>query len=411
MNIAIIGGGAAGMMAAATLVEMYPHTHKVFLIERNSLLGNKVLISGGGRCNVTTGIHDKQILLKKYPRGAQFLRSAFYDFPPEAVYEWFEDHGVPLKIEKDMRVFPKSNDGKDVVGVFQNIFKSRDAHVLFRRKVEAISKSKEKFTITFLEHPPLEVDRVIIATGGQAFRHTGSMGDGYTFAEMLGHSTTPLAPSLSSFLAEGDFFPSLAGISFQRAGFELKGKDKYAFEGPFIFTHKGVSGPAIFALSSMSAFEAYSKLAPMFLHIDFLVDKPHEQVEEELFAYQREHHKRSLFSLLREYLPEALAEVYLKHTAMDGMKILAEVPKKGIRELGLLLKRFPLSIVGRGEGEEFVTAGGVDIHEVDKNTMESKICPGLFFAGEVMNVDGFTGGFNLQASWATGRLAGKSAGR
>ena len=405
MNIAIIGAGAAGMMAAATLAEESKGACTVFLIERNSLLGNKVLISGGGRCNVTTGVTQMDILMKKYPRGATFLRTALYSFPPRHVYEWFEHHGVPLKIEEDARVFPVSNNGKDIVTVFDRIFKKYEVSVLFRRKVTCIEKQEHAFCISFQEHPDLKVDKVLIATGGQAFRHTGSTGDGYTFAEQLGHHITPLAPSLNALVLQEEFLPHLAGISFQNVRFELLGKKIYTMEGACVFTHKGISGPAVFALSSMSCYEQYSKETPLQLRIDYIPEKSFSSLEEEILLYQKTHHKRAFFSLLREYVPQALAEMICIRLAMDGKKILAEVPKKKMMQLVNALKQSSFPVIGRGEGEEFVTAGGVDIHDIHKKTMESKICPGLFFAGEIMDIDGFTGGFNLQASWATGRLA------
>lgn len=419
MKIAIIGGGAAGMMSAATILEKNISNVEVFLIEKNSLLGNKVLISGGGRCNVTTGIRDMKVLLTKYPRGANFLRTALYNFAPEKVFDWFQGHGVPLKIEKDLRVFPKSDNGKDIVGVFEEIFRRKKAQILFKRSVEKIeiiaqsSVEKEavspQFKISFKDHDDLTVDKVILSTGGQAYRHTGSTGDGYTFAEQLGHKISMLAPSLSSFITDEKWPATIAGVSFQRAGFYIKGEKNYEFVGPFVFTHKGISGPAIFAMSALSAFEKYDKNTPMKLMLDLVPDISHEKLEEQVNIYIKNNHKKTFLTTLHEYIPWSLAEVFCDVLEMDTAKINAEIPKKTLHKAVELLKRCPLSVVGRGAGDEFVTAGGVDLSEIDSKTMESKICKGLYFAGEIMNIDGFTGGFNLQASWATGRLAGENA--
>ncbi|MFN7160872.1 MAG: NAD(P)/FAD-dependent oxidoreductase [Candidatus Gracilibacteria bacterium] len=409
MKIAIIGGGAAGMMTAATILERNTSNVEVFLIEKNSLLGNKVIISGGGRCNVTTGIRDMKVLLTKYPRGTNFLRTALYNFPPEKVYNWFQGHGVPLKIEKDLRVFPKSDNGKDIVGVFEDMFKKKKAQILFKRNVVSISHIDNKFTITFKDHDDLVVDKVVLATGGQAYRHTGSTGDGYTFAEQLGHKISMLAPSLSSFVTEEKWTAKVAGVSFQRAGFYIRGEKNYEFVGPFVFTHKGISGPAIFAMSALSAFEKYDKAHPMKLMLDVLPDISHEELEKKLTEYVKNNHKKTILTTLHEYVPWSLAEIFCELLEISPEKMNAEIPKKTLHKTIELLKRCPFSVIGRGAGDEFVTAGGVDLAEIDSKTMESKICPGLYFAGEIMNIDGFTGGFNLQASWATGRLAGEHA--
>jgi len=411
MNIAIIGGGAAGMMAASRIVELSGNTHTVHLFEKNVRIGSKVLISGGGRCNVTTGIQDMQLLQTKYPRGARFLKHALYSFSPKDVYGWFEKQGVPLKIEKDLRVFPRSDEGKDVVHVFEKLFAKYKVQVHFKHVLKEITSQNGQFMLHFQGYPQMKVDKVIIATGGQAFRHTGSTGDGYAFAESLGHHITTLAPSLSSFVVDAPWVKEVAGVSFQRAIFSIKGEKNYEFAGPFIFTHKGVSGPAIFAMSALSAFEQYDQEHPMSLFVDMLPDVTFETLTADIFSYQKEHHKRTMVTLLKEYVPASLAEIFCNLLEIPTTCILAEVSKKNLLKAINLLKRHKFSVIGRGAGDEFVTAGGVDLSEIDPKTMESKCTPGLFFAGEVMNIDGFTGGFNLQASWATGRCAGESSVR
>lgn len=401
-RIAIVGGGAAGLMAAATILETAPDA-ELFLVERNDGLGKKVIISGGGRCNVTTGIQDVRTVLTKYPRGGKFLSKAMYRFPPADVYEWFESRGVPLKIEEDLRVFPQSDQGKDIVGVFIKLFRASNVHVLLKHSVDTIEKYDEIFRLRMKDGSDLDVDRVVLTTGGQAYRHTGSTGDGYAFAMGLGHSITQLAPSLNAFYARENWPAEVSGLSFEKAEFRARGKK---FIGPFLFTHKGVSGPAVFALSSQVAFEYYDMHEPLQLDIDLFPD----ETRDELFARVEQAivqgGYKSTLNILATMMPKSLAEIMLDLLHLDGSLHAVEIGKKNFQRIVEWLKGIPLEIVGRGAGDEFVTAGGVTLDEVDATTLESRICPGLYFAGEILDVDGYTGGFNLQASWATGRSAG-----
>lgn len=408
MKIAIIGGGAAGLMAAAAVHECNPEA-EVFLIEKNNGLGKKVIISGGGRCNVTTGLRDRRAVLSKYPRGGKFLNSAMYRFPPEAVYAWFEEHGVPLKIEEDLRAFPQSNDGHDIVGAFERLFAKSNIRVLLNRHVIAVERADTGYVLIFKDGERLTVDRVILTTGGQAFRHTGSTGDGYAFAEALGHTITPLAPSLNSFFTREAWPKDVSGLSFEKARLHTRLKKTPEFTGPFLFTHRGVSGPAVFALSSLVAFETYDAARPMPLLIDIFCDLSEDELLKKLETLLHAHAKKLLGTILDFMISKSLAEVLCQELGLDEHMKAAEVSKKDKRRIVTWLKSIPLTVIARGAGDEFVTAGGIALSEVDPRTMESHISPGLYFAGEVLDVDGFTGGFNLQASWATGRLAGESA--
>ncbi len=408
MKIGIIGAGAAGMMAAATIVEQYPG-HKVVLIEKNALLGRKVIISGGGRCNVTTGVQDVRTVLTKYMRGSKFLTSAMYNFPPEQVYQWFKNHGVPLKTEDDMRVFPQSNNGKDVVGVFDNIFEEHNVDVRKGESVTSVNKMAKKFQLTLKDGKSIDVDALILTTGGQAYRYTGSTGDGYQFAEALGHSITDLAASLNSFLLQEQWPKELSGVSFDHIKMSIPSNKKYVATGPIVFTHKGISGPAVFALSAQIAFEQYSKDTPLEMHIDFVPDSSIQDVRKILDDKIRNQPKQLLFNLLRIWLPKSVLSELLKECAISSDIVNASVSNDMRKAITSWLKECSVRIIGRGSGSEFVTAGGVDTNEIDSGTMGSKICPGLYFAGEIMNIDGVTGGFNLQAAWATGNLAGASA--
>ncbi|MHB8831237.1 MAG: BaiN/RdsA family NAD(P)/FAD-dependent oxidoreductase [Patescibacteria group bacterium] len=406
MKTAIIGGGAAGLMSAATLLEANPKA-EIFIIDKNDSLGKKVIISGGGRCNVTTGIQDIKVVLTKYPRGGKFLISAMHKFSPSDVYQWFESHGVPLKVEADSRVFPRSNDGHDVVGVFEKLFKKSDVKLVLNTQVSNIKKIGKSFEVELKDKSPLLVDKVILTTGGQAYRQTGSTGDGYAFATSLGHTITELAPSLSALFTQETWPAKVAGLSFQAA--ELHVKPSHSTIGPLLFTHKGISGPAVFALSSLVAFEKFDAKHPLEIAVDLFPDKQVTDLTSSIEAIKLANPRKSWLNVLAEFVPKSLAEVICLELKIDGEKKSHDVSKKDLARCMDWLKGVPLHIISRSAGEEFVTAGGVNLKEVDPTTMQSKICPGLYFAGEILDIDGFTGGFNLQASWATGHLAGTSA--
>ncbi|MCX6780005.1 MAG: aminoacetone oxidase family FAD-binding enzyme [Candidatus Magasanikbacteria bacterium] len=409
MRIAIIGAGAAGMMAAATINEESPES-KVFLIEKNDGLGKKVIISGGGRCNVTTGITDLKIVTRKYPRGEKFLMSSMHRFSPQDVRTWFESHGVPLKCEEDLRVFPISNDGRDVVRAFENIFADSNTNILKRCAVQKIERNtaNTSFVIHIKDQPEIEAEIVVLSLGGQAYRHTGSTGDGYTLAESLGHHITPLAASLNSFITTETWPATLSGVSFEHATITAELEKEYSFTGPFLFTHRGISGPAVFAMSSIIAFEDYNPQNSLQIFIDLLPDIKTDDLFIQIQNTIKENLKKSFKTILHSYAPRSVIEVIEKEFSLRLEKKSAEISKKEIQAVIAKLKRLPVHAVGRGAGDEFVTAGGVKLEEVNPSTMESLICPNLYFAGEILAIDGFTGGFNLQAAWATGHAAGES---
>lgn len=409
-KIAIIGGGAAGMMAAARISELAPDA-TVVLFEKNPALGSKVVLSGGGRCNVTTGIQDVREVLKRYTRGSKFLTNAMWGFPPAAVYSWFEEHGVPLKTEPDMRVFPQSNDGADVVGVFERLFDGAGADVRLETAVQSVARMEspsDGFSIE-VGGKKERVDAVILTTGGKAYRHTGSTGDGYSFAEALGHSLTPLAASLNSFVLDEDWIQKVPGVSFADITLTAVENPQHTARGPIVCTHTGISGPAVFALSAQIAFEEYSKESPLALQIDWLPSEPEQTIRAKIDIACEKSPKKLLTRLLQEWLPKSMAAQLLQAAGIDEDILLAALSKPMRTQVVQQLKRSLVHIVGRAAGSEFVTAGGVDTAEIDPGTMQSRIVPGLFFGGEIMNVDGVTGGFNLQAAWAAGQLAGESA--
>lgn len=407
-RIGIIGGGAAGLMAAATLIQAQADC-EIFIFDKNNHLGAKVIISGGGRCNITTGVRNPQKLLKNYTRGAEFLKAALSKFNPEQVYNWFEENGVPLKMQDDQRAFPVSDDGKDVVGVFERMFAQSDCNVMLNADVQSVTKESEVFYINVQQEGTdrtYECDYVVLATGGNAYKHTGSSGDGYTFAKSLGHTITQLGPSLSSFMAKEKWPKALSGLALPNA--KLKW-GKIETSGPFLFTHFGISGPVTFALSSQMAFETIDEKHPAQILIIPNANKTYEQWDEMLIKLFQQNHKKAIKNILGMGFPSRLVHLLLQKAHIHENKTGGEISKTERKELAKLLGfGLEVTLIQRRPGDEFVTAGGVDTAEINKQTMESLICENLYFGGEVMNVDGVTGGFNLQSSWATGRLAGKA---
>jgi len=401
-SIAIIGGGAAGMMAAAALIESGKDCD-IHIFDVNKNLGVKVLISGGGRCNVTTGLRDPHLLKNQYTRGATFLKAALSKLTPKGTYDWFEKYGVPLKIEDDLRVFPQSNDGKDVVEIFEKMFAQHDVKIHFQSRVTDITKKEDQFEIITKNQSKI-VDYVVIATGGNAYRKTGSTGDGYHFAESLGHTITQLGPSLNSFFVSEEWPKQLSGIALPNAKLTCK---KINAEGPFLFTHFGISGPVTFALSSHLTFEPIGNDNPCKIKLH-----PNTNVSDWktiLTAAIKTDGKKFIKTILNEYLPKRFTQSLLSQCEITQDTQLADIPTTKRKKLiELLTKGLPLTLTQRRPGDEFVTAGGVNTDEINPQTMESLITPGLYFTGEVMNIDAVTGGFNLQSSWATGQLAGKS---
>lgn len=393
-QVAIIGAGASGLMALATLLEGSKNI-KISLIEKNKSIGNKILLTGGGRCNLTTGIFDVKEVLKKYPRGSNFIKYAMHQFSPKYFFDWFEKKGVKLKVESDLRVFPVSNKSADVVSIFEKKISSPNVVKIFSESITDIRKNKDKFLISFKDNKDIEVDKLLLSTG--------SSPDGYKFAKNLGHTITKLSPSLYGFSVKESFIKDLAGVSFKNVKIKLISSKEYNYRGPFLFTHKGVSGPCVLALSSLSAHE---DIKNALLYIDFFPEKNYEILSTEFQKLISLNIKKDFSTVLSKFIPKSLAEIFLNILSIN--KKCCEMSKKDINKTIELLKNFKLSLIGKIKGEEFVMAGGVSLNEIDSKTMESKICPGLYFAGEILDVDGFTGGFNLQAAWATGRVAGEN---
>jgi predicted Rossmann fold flavoprotein len=368
MKISIIGGGAAGMMAGVSAIESDPSA-QITIYDKNAALGRKLVLTGGGRCNITTAITDPRELLKNYPRGARWLKFAMYEFGPEAVYQWFEAHGIKLKTE-GLRVFPVSENGEEIVTMFLRILKKHKAIINYETEVKNLDD--------------LDADKIIITTGGKD-------GGGYELARSCGHTIVPLAPTLTSLTTEP---LDLSGVSIEQARLKLLGHE---FEGPFLFTHTGITGPAVFAISAYTAYENLKSGATLF--VDFVPELNREQILNEIQSDP----KGTLMKVMAKFVPKSLAKLLI----VDDSKSINETSKKEIDQTIENLKNFKIQVTGRTPGREIVTAGGVDLSEVDPQTMQSKLNPKCYFAGELLDIDGFTGGFNLQSAWATGVIAGR----
>lgn len=447
-TIAIIWAGAAWLMTAATILENTEHQkYHIHIFEKNKTPGNKVIISWGGRCNVTTSITDKKILASKYTRGWDFIRKAMGKFGPQKVYDWFESHGVPLKVQEDLRVFPVSDDGYDVVDAFECIFaKYRDRVTLhYSEGVSSVISSGENLYPWFSEsrNPALigqdfsasstieidglrskwqiqkehkekqysittpkwsyTADVVIVTTGGSAYSHTGSTGDGYAFARALGHTITPLGPSLSSFLTREKWTHELSGLAFPEARIG-------DLTWPILLTHFGISGPLSFMYSSEIAWEKLGSNSPKIIYLAPVADMDTPTWESFLKDQFAEHPKKLITSILADKLPRRFVDGFVdEHFPLIRETYAASISKKDRAHIAeLLWKWIPITLIERRPGDEFVTAGGVNTDEIDPETMESKIQKNLYFAGEVLNVDGYTGGFSLQICWASGYVAGRA---
>lgn len=401
-TITIIGAWAAGIMTAATILEWCLEGYHIHLFDKNQLSWRKVALSGWGRCNLTTGIDDKKMLLSKYTRGSAFIKKVLGRFSPERCRIWFESHGLVLKIEEDNRVFPFSDDWEDVVDVFEYIFaKYRDNISLHYGEGVSVVNFQEKYLITTTKRV-YESDILVITTGWNAYSKTGSSGDGYAFAKTLWHAITTLGPSLSSFLTKDTWTHTLSGLRLEDAKI-----GDYVWS--LLFTHFGISGPLAFMVSSELAWEDISKeksrsiwLIPIASMDSLLWD-----------AFLREqfslHPKKILQNILSEKLPRRFVEAFITEFFPEIQTTFASSISREQREKIVLLlgKWIPLTLMERRPWDEFVTAGWVDTDEVNPETLESRIQKNLYFAGEVLNVDAVTGGFNLQACWAGWYAVGK----
>ena len=397
----VIGGGPAGMFAAITAAEQ---GKKVLLLEKNHRLGKKLLITGKGRCNVTNHCTGQEVL-QNTPRNGRFLFSAMAAFPPEKTYAFFESHGCPLKVERGNRVFPVSDRSQSVLDCLQD--ELRRLHVTVREeRVTEILTAEGRVTGVRTDRGSHEAGWVILATGGVSYPATGSTGDGYRMAEALGHTIVPQEGSLVPLEAEEDC-KQMQGLSLRNVGVKLlsaKGKVLYQDFGELLFTHFGVSGPTVLSASCHMKGDGCRLLLDLKPALDEA--KLDARILRDLEMYQN----RAMENALTDLLPRSMIPVVLRRLEIAPDMQANSLTKQKRRALVELLKAFPVEILGkRPVSEAIITSGGVKVSEINPKTMESKLVPGLYFAGEIIDCDAYTGGFNLQIAWATAYAAAGSA--
>ena len=397
----VIGGGPAGMFAAITAAEQ---GKKVLLLEKNHRLGKKLVITGKGRCNVTNHCTGQEVL-QNTPRNGRFLFSAMAAFPPEKTYAFFESHGCPLKVERGNRVFPVSDRSQSVLDCLQN--ELRRLHVtVSEERVTEILTAEGRVTGVRTDRGSHEAGWVILATGGVSYPATGSTGDGYRMAEALGHTIVPQEGSLVPLEAEEDC-KQMQGLSLRNVGVKLlgaKGKVLYQDFGELLFTHFGVSGPTVLSASCHMKGEGCRLLLDLKPALDEA--KLDARILRDLEMYQN----RAMENALTDLLPRSMIPVVLRRLEIAPDMQANSLTKQKRRALVELLKAFPVEILGkRPVSEAIITSGGVKVSEINPKTMESKLVPGLYFAGEIIDCDAYTGGFNLQIAWATAYAAAYAA--
>ena len=399
----VIGGGPAGMFAAITAAQQ---GSQVLLLEKNDRLGKKLLITGKGRCNVTNDCTDQEVL-QNVPRNARFLYSAMAAFPPEKTKTFFESNGCPLKTERGNRVFPVSDKSQSVLDSLKDALRKNRVTVKSAR-VKEILTMDGKVTGVKTQEGILKADWVILATGGASYPATGSTGDGYAMAEALGHTVIEPQGSLVPLETAGTDCQAMQGLSLRNVGVKLlnaKGKVLYKDFGELLFTHFGISGPTV--LSASCHLKGESCRLVIDLKPALEENKLDERILRDLDLYQN----RSMENALTDLLPRSMIPVVLRRLEIDPSMQANSLTRAKRRALVELLKGFSLEITGkRPVAEAIITSGGIKVNQIDPKTMESKLVKGLYFAGEIIDCDAYTGGFNLQIAWATAYAAGMAAG-
>ena len=406
-NVIIVGGGAAGMMAAIFAARS---GKQVTLLEQNEKLGKKLFITGKGRCNFTNAC-DTEDLFQNVVSNPKFLYSAFYTFSNQMVMDFFEEIGLPYKVERGNRVFPVSDHSSDVIKALECEMKRKNVKILLNTKVKSLIIDDSVCRGVILQGgKKLLADSVIIATGGVSYPRTGACRDGYEFAKNAGHSIVNVQPSLVPFELSDDCCRELMGISLKNVSATIyaDGKKVYTDFGEMLFTHFGVSGPIMIKASAYIHKFLDKKLS---LSIDLKPALDEKQLDERILKDFKIFQNKQLKNSLDKLLLRSLIPVVLDKSGLDGEKKVNELTKEERKVLGQTIKNLSFEITGlRGWDEAIVTKGGIKVKEIDPGTMESKITSGLYFAGEVLDLDALTGGFNLQIAWSTGYLAGMNCG-
>ncbi|EAW35767.1 NAD(P)/FAD-dependent oxidoreductase [Lyngbya sp. PCC 8106] len=405
IKVVVIGGGAAGFFGAISCANTHPHA-EVILLEAGQQLLAKVRISGGGRCNVTHACFEPSQFVQNYPRGGKALRGAFSRFQAKDTVEWFTQKGVTLKTEEDGRMFPITDNSETIVNCLIDAAKQAGVQIKTQARVTDIKvkqDDKSRFKITLKSGEILTADRLLLATGSNP--------SGYHWAEQLGHKIIPPVPSLFTFNINDERLKDLAGVSVNHTKIKLP-KAKLEQTGPLLVTHWGLSGPAVLKLSAWGARFLQDCRYQTSLIINWLPQSNPEVLREELLAVKSQLPQRVISASCPVMIPRRLWKQLTLAVGIDEQKRWGEVSNKVINQLIPELTQGEYKINGKGVfKEEFVTCGGVSLKEVNFKTMESRCCPNLYFAGEILDIDGVTGGFNFQSAWTTGWLAGQAMGK
>ena len=404
-HVIVIGGGAAGCMAALSAAQKGA---SVTLMERNQKLGRKLYITGKGRCNVTNDSPAAEVL-QNIPHNSRFLTSAVTRFPPEAVKAFFEGLGVPLKTERGNRVFPQSDRAADIIDALLRALRRAGVSIV-QDRAEALRRDGGVLLGVEGEHGFYPGGAAVVATGGMSYPLTGSTGDGYELARALGHTVIPPKPSLVPLVAEQGFCAQMQGLSLRNVAIQVRnGKKKtvYSGQGELLFTHFGLSGPLILSASAhMRDFEREH----YFINLDLKPALDEEKLDRRLLRELEENANRDFHNVLEGLAPRLMVPVLVELTGIPAEEKAHSVTRAQRRRLLETLKCLRVDIRGpRPVEEAIVTSGGVKVSEINPSTMESKLAPGVYFAGEVLDADAYTGGFNLQIAWSTGRAAGEAA--
>lgn len=404
-TVAVIGGGAAGMMAA---YKAACEGAKVTLFEKNEKLGKKIYITGKGRCNVTNGCEDEDFF-KNLVSNSKFLYSAYYGFNNSMLMELIESAGCPLKVERGNRVFPVSDHSSDIIAALTKLVKKANVNILLNTNVKTVSPG----SLLTDDGKKYNYDAIVIATGGISYVSTGSTGDGYRFAENIGHSVVNPHGALVPLVTEGNIAKELQGLSLKNVRATLytaSGKKKviYSDLGEMLFTHFGVSGPLMLTASSYYVKKYSGEKAE--LSVDLKPALDHKTLDERILRDFADNMNKSFKNSLDKLLPAKMIPVIISLSGIDPEKKVNLISREERLRLVELLKDFKLIVSGpSNDNEAIITQGGINVKEVNPSTMESKLVPGIYFAGEVLDVDALTGGFNLQIAFSTGYLAGESA--
>ena len=394
-DLCIIGGGPAGMMAGVIASK---RGKRVVLIEKNNELGNKLLLTGGGRCNLTNKEFNKKKFVSRFGKQGDFLLSSLSFFGPEETMHFFTQNGLDLKFE-DIKVYPKSDNSKDVLNFFKKELKENNVKILINSEVsDFIFKDKEIEKVLLKNNTEILASNFLIATGGKAYPQTGSTGDGYSFAKKMGHKVTELKPALTSIEIKEKWGTILKGLSLEKIGIKLNNEKQII--GDVLFTHFGLSGPVILNLSERikSKDEIYLDLFPQ---------KSTEDLEKDFINLFEKNFKKSIFNVLEGLIPSKLLAVLLNFSGIEKEIICRNISKEGRRKIIMNLKKIKFTVIGLfGFEKAMITKGGISLKEIDSKTMKSKLVSNLYFAGEVIDLNGETGGYNLQMCFTTGAAVG-----